>query len=117
LRRVDIFSRVSRAPEGGGGAGGVRAGGGVVGAVGALGAGACTGGRVAVPDDVVPSRALSMTSALLTTPPRPVPVTLARLTFCWAASRSAAGDARTSSFAGSGLAPAAVAGALEPDDP
>ena len=90
LRRVLIFSRVSRTPV---------AGAGRLGAAGALGtfagADAAAGGTGAAGAGVA-AVTCSITSGLLTTPPRPVPVTSARLTFWSAATRCAAGDARTS---------------------
>src|SRR5690349_20007452 len=61
-----------------------------------------------------PRGACSITSALLTTPPRPVPRTAARSIPSSAATRFAAGDARTSLETSAGAAPAragAVGGA------
>lgn len=86
FRRVDIFSRVSRSP----GVVGVpaRCGGGTDGRETGAAAGAGAG--------AVGAAARSRTSGLLTTPPRPVPVTPATSIPAAAATRRAAGDDLTS---------------------
>ena len=59
---------------------------------------------------VDPAATCSITSGLLTTPPRPVPVTAVRSTFCSAATRVAAGEARTSGAAAGAAGAAGTAG-------
>src|SRR5687767_2665114 len=90
LRRVDIFSRVSRSPSEDGAPARIAGGDGARGDVGdagdAAGAAAGAGG----------AGARSRTSGLLTTPPRPVPVTPATSIPEAAATRRAAGDDLTS---------------------
>src|SRR4051812_32515689 len=83
FRRVVIFSRVSRSPEEGGGVGGRE---GARGGVGALAA----GGVAAFAEP------FSITSALLTTPPRPLPWIAGGSTPRAAASFAAAGEKRAS---------------------
>src|SRR5688500_16609355 len=91
LRRVDIFSRVSRSPDA---ADGRAAGGAGAGALGAW-----------------PFARCSTTSGLLTTPPRPVPGTSATETPPSEAARRAAGDDFTSpADAGGGAAGGGAAG-------
>src|SRR5688500_15753022 len=88
LRRVVIFSRVSRSPGAAAGRGGTGA------AAGALGAGAFA--------------TCSTTSGLLTTPPRPVPGMSATETPPSDAARRAAGDDFTSPAGAAGAAGGAV---------
>ena len=92
FRRVDIFSRVSRSPAATGVA---RTGGGEGGGA----AGAAAGAAAAT---------LSRTSGLLTTPPRPLPVTVATSMPASVAARRAAGE---------DLTPSPVAGVLAGVEP
>lgn len=100
FRLVDIFSRVSRVPAGAAGGldGGVDARGGTS-SVRRAGGAAAPSPR-GPPPGAPP--ACSITSGLLTTPPRPVPATVARSTPDSAATRFAAGDARGSEAATAG---------------
>ena len=92
FRLVDIFSRVSRIPAGAAG---------LLGGAGARGGASSVrrAGGAAAPSPRDPpvgaAPACSITSGLLTTPPRPVPVMPPRSTPASAATRFAAGDART----------------------
>src|SRR4029078_5434949 len=95
FRRVDIFSRVSRVPDDDVGTATLAGAVGVRGAACVSGTGV-DGATMPSPRGLLAVAVCSITSGLLTTPPRPVPAMVAISTPSSAATRLAAGDAFTS---------------------